>query len=108
MSPAAGRSIAVNPCYASTQGALQGVVSEVRPNKLLLKDGSHLNFGLCIWSTGVGPTDFIESLPFAKTNVGRLAVNSRMQVLLQEGQVCAVPGPTRAGCCFSVRHVKWR
>jgi Pyridine nucleotide-disulphide oxidoreductase len=66
---------------------LQGVVKEVKKNKLILKDGSVLDFGLCIWSTGVGPTPFIESLPFAKTNVGRLAVNSRMQVLIREGQV---------------------
>lgn len=32
-------------------------------------------FGLCIWATGVGPTPFTTSLPFAKTKVGRLAVD---------------------------------
>ena len=79
------------PCHrhssTSCSTGVQGVVKEAQPNKLILKDGSQLDFGVCIWSTGVGPTPFIESLPFAKTNVGRLAVNSRMQVLLQEGQV---------------------
>jgi hypothetical protein len=29
-------------------------------------------FGLCVWSTGVGPTEFTTSLPFAKTPKGDL------------------------------------
>lgn len=66
-------------------------MEEVRPGRLHLKDGSSLRFGLCIWSTGVGPTPFIESLPFAKTSVGRLAVNKQMQVLLKDGQARRPP-----------------
>ncbi len=31
------------------------------------QDGTILPYGLCIWSTGVGPTPFTISLPFAKT-----------------------------------------
>ena len=38
-------------------------------------------FGLCIWSTGVGPTEFTQSLPFAKTQVGRIAVDEFLRVL---------------------------
>lgn len=65
---------------------MQAVVQEVKAGQLHLRDGSSLRFGLCIWSTGVGPTPFIESLPFAKTSVGRVAVSKQLQVLLQEGQ----------------------
>lgn len=66
---------------------VQGIVKEVKPTQLLLKDGSVMDFGVCIWSTGVGPTQFIESLPFAKTKVGRIAVTGQLQVLAEENQV---------------------
>ena len=40
-----------------------------------------LPFGLCVWSTGVGPTPFTLSLPFAKTPRGRLAIDPFLRVL---------------------------
>jgi hypothetical protein len=52
----------------------QGVVKCVEPDSLTLTDNTVMPFGLCIWSTGVGPTPFTLSLPFAKTKVGRIAV----------------------------------
>jgi hypothetical protein len=42
-------------------------------------------FGLCVWSTGVGPTPFITSLPFAKTTAGRLAVDRCVRVRIWLG-----------------------
>lgn len=48
----------------------KGVVRKVEPGSLTLTDGTVIPFGLCIWSTGVGPTPFTLSLPFAKTQVG--------------------------------------
>ena len=39
------------------------------------QDGSEIPYGLCIWSTGVGPTPFSLTLPLAKTALGRLAVD---------------------------------
>jgi len=53
---------------------LQGVVKSVEKDCLTLTDNTVVPFGLCIWSTGVGPTKFTLSLPFAKTKVGRIAV----------------------------------
>lgn len=53
---------------------VQGVVKCVEPDSLTLTDNTVMPFGLCIWSTGVGPTPFTLSLPFAKTKVGRIAV----------------------------------
>lgn len=35
-----------------------------------VQSGEEIPFGLCVWSTGVGPTDFTTSLPFAKTPKG--------------------------------------
>lgn len=61
---------------------VKGVVKEVREKEIELQDGSVLPYGLCIWSTGVGPTQFVLSLPFAKTPRGRLAVDDRLRVLM--------------------------
>lgn len=61
---------------------IKAIVKEVRENEIELKDGSVVPYGLCVWSTGVGPTPFTLSLPFLKTPKGRLAVNERLQVLM--------------------------
>jgi NADH dehydrogenase FAD-containing subunit len=58
---------------------VQGVVKCVEPDSLTLTDNTVMPFGLCIWSTGVGPTPFTLSLPFAKTKVGRIAVGEWTQ-----------------------------
>lgn len=47
----------------------------------MLRNGDVIPYGICIWSTGVGPTTFITSLPFAKTDRGRLAVDEQLRVL---------------------------
>lgn len=59
----------------------RGVVKCVEQDSLTLTDNTVVPFGLCIWSTGVGPTPFTLSLPFAKTKVGRIAVDEYMRVL---------------------------
>lgn len=38
--------------------------------RILPQTGEEIPYGLCVWSTGVGPTDFTTSLPFAKTPKG--------------------------------------
>ena len=43
---------------------VKGAVNEVRKDKILLNDGSELDYGILVWATGVGPTPFISSLPF--------------------------------------------
>ncbi|PNH00726.1 Alternative NAD(P)H dehydrogenase 2, mitochondrial [Tetrabaena socialis] len=75
---------------SGTRTVLPGVVHEVTATEVVLKDGNVLPYGLCIWSTGVGPTPFTVSLPFAKTTVGRIAVDKLMRVL-------APPGPSPPG-----------
>lgn len=59
----------------------KGVVKQLDEKVLTLTDGTAIPYGLCIWSTGVGPTPFTTSLPFAKTRVGRLAVDKYLHVL---------------------------
>lgn len=49
-----------------------------------LKSGDVIPYGLCIWSTGVGPTPFVTSLPFVKTDRGRLVVDECLRVLVSD------------------------
>lgn len=61
---------------------IKGVVKEVRETEIELHGSEGvLPYGLCIWSTGVGPTPFILGLPFARTQRGRLAVDKSLRVL---------------------------
>lgn len=61
-------------------------MKEVTATEAVLKDGRVIPFGVCVWSTGVGPTPFIDALGFAKTARGRLAVDRYLRVLQQEEQ----------------------
>lgn len=64
-------------------GLVQGLVKEIRPTQLTLDNGDVMDYGLCVWSTGVGPTTFTTALPFAKTAKGRIAVDDHQRVLRQ-------------------------
>jgi len=55
-------------------------VNAVNPQSVMLSDGSEIDYGLLVWSTGVGPTPFITSLPFTKARDGRLEVDSFLRV----------------------------
>lgn len=50
---------------------VRGVVKEVLPEKILLSDGSCVPYGLLVWSTGVGPSEFVKSLDLPKAPGGR-------------------------------------
>lgn len=50
---------------------VRGVVKEVHPRKIILGDGSEVPYGLLVWSTGVGPSDFVKSLDLPKSPGGR-------------------------------------
>lgn len=50
---------------------VKGLVKEVHPGKLLLSDGTWVPYGLLVWSTGVGPSDFVKSLDLKKSPGGR-------------------------------------
>lgn len=83
-----------SPACPSLRTKQQGVVKEVRPTEIELQDGGVLPYGLCIWSTGVGPTPFTLALPFAKTKVGRLCVDSYLRAMVE--------APGESGICRTV------
>ncbi|KAL8467935.1 hypothetical protein ACS0TY_031256 [Phlomoides rotata] len=59
---------------------VRGVVKEVHPNKIVLSDGSDIPYGLLVWSTGVGPSQFVKSLNLPKSPGGRIGVDEYLRV----------------------------
>ncbi|KAF9587956.1 hypothetical protein IFM89_006281 [Coptis chinensis] len=59
---------------------MRGVVKEVHQKKIVLNDGTDVPYGLLVWSTGVGPSDFVKSLDLPKAPGGRIGVDEWLRV----------------------------
>lgn len=57
--------------YQSGVHFKRGVVKEVHAKKIVLSDGTDVPYGLLVWSTGVGPSEFVKSLNVSKSPGGR-------------------------------------
>lgn len=51
-------------------------VKEVREHEVILMDGSVLPCGMVVWSTGIGATPMVQSLPFPKDRGQRLVTDN--------------------------------
>lgn len=73
------------------------LVKEVLPHGVRLADGTEIPAGLVVWSTGIGPTPLVQSIPYPKDRGGRLITNEFF-ALDQEGRVFAIgDSATRSG-----------
>ncbi|XP_055962094.1 internal alternative NAD(P)H-ubiquinone oxidoreductase A1, mitochondrial isoform X2 [Mercurialis annua] len=59
---------------------VRGIVKDVKPQKLILSDGSEVPYGLLVWSTGVGPSPLVKSLDLPKSPGGRIGVDQWLRV----------------------------
>ncbi len=59
---------------------IQAVVTKVEKESVHLKSGDVIPFGMLVWSTGIGTSPFIQSLPFPKERTGRLIVDEHLRV----------------------------
>ncbi|VVA90318.1 unnamed protein product [Arabis nemorensis] len=59
---------------------VRGIVKDVKPQKLILDDGTEVPYGLLVWSTGVGPSPFVRSLDLPKGPGGRIGIDEWMRV----------------------------
>ncbi|CAK9141786.1 unnamed protein product [Ilex paraguariensis] len=50
------------------------------PGKIVLSDGSDVPYGLLVWSTGVGPSEFVKALNLPKSPGGRIGVDEWLRV----------------------------
>jgi len=55
-------------------------VKEVKENMLVLQDDSAIPYGLLVWSTGIGPTDLLQSLPFPRNRASRLITDDFLRI----------------------------
>jgi NADH:ubiquinone reductase (non-electrogenic) len=59
---------------------LHSQVAIVKEKELELKDGSHVPYGLLVWSTGNTQTPFVKSLPFEKDRASRIITDEFFRV----------------------------
>ncbi|KAL6563688.1 Internal alternative NAD(P)H-ubiquinone oxidoreductase A1, mitochondrial [Orobanche gracilis] len=57
-----------------------GIVKDVQPEKIILSDGTHIPYGVLVWSTGVGPSPFVNSLEFPKAPGGRIGIDEWLRI----------------------------
>lgn len=59
---------------------LHSQVAKVEEKEILLNDGSHVPYGMMVWSTGNTQTPFVKSLPFEKDRGSRLITDEFFHV----------------------------
>lgn len=55
-------------------------VNKINKNIIELSDGSTIDYGMCIWSTGIGSSEFIKRLDLKKINNGKILVDDLLRV----------------------------
>ncbi|GMH30332.1 hypothetical protein Nepgr_032175 [Nepenthes gracilis] len=59
---------------------IRQVVKEVDKERIILSDGTEVPYGILVWSTGVGPSEFVKSLNLPKSPGGRIGVDEWLRV----------------------------
>lgn len=59
---------------------VRGIVKDVKPQSIILNDGSEVPYGLLVWSTGVGPSPFVNTLEVPKSPGGRIGIDEWLRV----------------------------
>lgn len=50
---------------------VRGIVKDVQADKIILSDDTDIPYGVLVWSTGVGPSPFVNALEVPKAPGGR-------------------------------------
>ncbi|KMS96781.1 hypothetical protein BVRB_8g199640 [Beta vulgaris subsp. vulgaris] len=74
------REYATNHLIKSGICFVRGIVKEVQKERIVLSDGTEVPFGILVWSTGVGPSEFVESLNLPKCPGGRIGIDQWLRV----------------------------
>ncbi|XP_073009417.1 internal alternative NAD(P)H-ubiquinone oxidoreductase A2, mitochondrial-like [Typha latifolia] len=74
------RQYAISQLTKSGVRLVNGIVKDVQSEKLILNNGEEVPYGLLVWSTGVGPSPLVLSLPFSKSPGGRIGVDEWLRV----------------------------
>lgn len=63
---------------------VRGIVKDVQPQKIILSDDTEIPYGLLVWSTGVGPSPFVNALEVPKAPGGRIGIDEWLRVPSQQ------------------------
>lgn len=74
------RTYAIKQLTKSGVQLVRGIVKDVQPQKIILSDGTDIPYGLLVWSTGVGPSPFVNSLNIPKAPGGRIGIDEWLRV----------------------------
>ncbi|KAL2897302.1 Internal alternative NAD(P)H-ubiquinone oxidoreductase A1 mitochondrial [Bienertia sinuspersici] len=74
------RDYAVNQLKKSGVCLKRGIVKVVEKEKIILTDGTQIPYGILVWSTGVGPSQFVKSLNLPKCPAGRIGIDQWLRV----------------------------
>lgn len=58
----------------------RSLVRRIKAKSIVLADRSEVPYGLVVWSTGIGPTGFVRSLPVRKDRASRLITDEYFRV----------------------------
>ncbi|XP_068668247.1 internal alternative NAD(P)H-ubiquinone oxidoreductase A2, mitochondrial-like [Aristolochia californica] len=74
------RQYATNHLTKTGVRLVRGIVKEVQSKNIILSDGTIVPYGLLVWSTGVGPSQFVKSLNLPRSPGGRIGVDEWLRV----------------------------
>ncbi|KAL8029588.1 hypothetical protein ABFX02_14G234200 [Erythranthe guttata] len=69
------RKYAIKQLTKSGVRLVRGIVKDVQPDKINLSDGTNIPYGVLVWSTGVGPSSFVNALEIPKAPGGRIGID---------------------------------
>lgn len=74
------RQYATNHLTRAGVHLMRGIVKAVHPKEIILNDGTVVPYGLLVWSTGVGPSEFVKALNLPKSPGGRIGIDEFLRV----------------------------
>ncbi|KAK6138154.1 hypothetical protein DH2020_028090 [Rehmannia glutinosa] len=59
---------------------VRGIVKDVQSDKIILSDDTDIPYGVLVWSTGVGPSPFVNDLEVPKAPGGRIGIDEWLRI----------------------------
>ncbi|KAL8479948.1 hypothetical protein ACS0TY_026768 [Phlomoides rotata] len=74
------RKYAIKQLTKSGVRLVRGIVKDVQSDKIILSDDTNIPYGVLVWSTGVGPSTFVNGLGIPKSPGGRIGIDEWLRV----------------------------
>ncbi|KAK6138467.1 hypothetical protein DH2020_027787 [Rehmannia glutinosa] len=74
------RKYAIKQLTKSGVRLVRGIVKDVQSDKIILSDDTDIPYGVLVWSTGVGPSPFVNDLEVPKAPGGRIGIDEWLRI----------------------------